>query len=176
MQRILLLLVALIVLGMSATAQNKTFTREGLEYALDLPSPLWRAVARVDVHEHFEFINGDDYSNGYLRLRKKLVAVGTKPDSMFAEDEPWELQKLPGYVVCCSGKGTDFTGNLKGRVFSYEFVDGGSAMDGRIYYLQVDNRTFYVLHFTVAGKKLQGLQEQMDSMARSFRLKRTCID
>lgn len=171
MRRILLTLLALIVAGISTTAQNKTFTREGLEYALDLPSPLWRAVARVDLHEHFEFINGDDYSNGYLRLRKKLVAVGTKPDSLFAEDEKWELQRRPGYVVCSAGKGTDFAGKLTGTVFSYEYVDAGSAMDGRIYYLQVDNRTVYVLHFTVASKKLEALREQMDSMARSFRLK-----
>lgn len=171
MWRIVLTLLALIVAGISAAAQNKTFTREGLDYALDLPSPLWKAVARIDVHEHFEFINGDDYRNGYLRLRKKLVAVGTKPDSLFAEYEKWELQRLPGYVVCSAGKGTDFAGNLTGAMFSYEYVDGGSAMDGRIYYLQVDNRTFYVLHFTVASKKLEGLREQMDSMARSFRLK-----
>ena len=171
MRRILFALLALIVLGTSAAAQNKTFTRRNLEYALDFPSPLWRAAARVDVHQHFEFINGDDYSNGYLRLRKKFVAVGTGPDTLFAEDEKWTLQKLPGYVVCSGGQGTDFTGNLRGSVFSYEYVDGGSAMDGRIYYLQVDNRTFYVLHFTVASKKLQGLREQMDSIARSFRLK-----
>lgn len=171
MRRILLTLLALIVLGISATAQNKTFTRDGLEYALDLPSPLWRPVARVDVHEHFEFINGDDYSNGHLRLRKKLVAPGTRTENIFAEDEKWELQRLSGYVVCSAGKGTDFTGTLRGTVFSYEYVDGGSAMDGRIYYLQVDSRTFYVLHFTVASEKLQGLREQMDFIARSFRLK-----
>jgi hypothetical protein len=36
----------------------------------------------------------------------------------------------------------------------------GNAMDGRIYFLQVDNRTFYVLHFTVASQKLQGFREQ----------------
>ena len=64
MRRILLTLLAPMVLGISATAQNKTFNPGGLEYALDLPSPLWRAVARVDVHEHFEFIKGDDYRNG----------------------------------------------------------------------------------------------------------------
>jgi hypothetical protein len=171
MRRILLTLLAFIVLGISATAQNKTFTRDGLEYALDLPSPLWRAVARVDLHEHFEFLNGDDHSNGHLRLRKKLVEPGTRIENIFAEDEKWELQRLSGYVVCSAGKGTDFTGNLRGTVFSYEYIDGGSAMDGRIYYLQVDSRTFYVLHFTVASKKLQGLREQMDFIARSFRLK-----
>jgi hypothetical protein len=44
-------------------------------------------------------------------------------------------------------------------------------MDGRIYYLQLNTRTFYALHFTVAGDKLQSLRDQMDAIARSFRLK-----
>ena len=44
-------------------------------------------------------------------------------------------------------------------------------MDGRIYYLQLDNRIFYALRFTVASEKLQSLRDQMDSIARSFRLK-----
>jgi hypothetical protein len=44
-------------------------------------------------------------------------------------------------------------------------------MDGRIYYLRVDNHTFYILHFTVASEKLPSLLDQMDSIARSFRLK-----
>ena len=156
---------------MSGSSQTRTFTRENLDYALELPSPLWRAVARVDVHEHFEFINGDDYSNGYLRLRKKLVASGTVPGVLFREDEKWELTRLPGYIVCNNGNGTDFRGQLNGATFTYEFVNKGRNMDGRIYYLQVDKRTFYVLHFTVASDKLQGLQDQMNFIARSFRLK-----
>lgn len=98
---------------------------------------------------------------------KKLVAPGTSTENIFADDEKWELRKLPGYVACSSGKGTDFTGHLKGTLFSYECVDGGSAMDGRIYYLQVDSRTFYVLHFTVASKRLQGL--------RAVRIRTLCV-
>lgn len=171
MRKVLFLLVALIVFGTGTTAQDKTFTRDGLEYVLDLPSPLWKEVARVDVHEHFEFVNGNDYSNGYLRVRKKIVAPDTSTENIFAEDEKWELRKLAGYVACSSCKGTSFTGHLRGTLFSYEYVDGGRSMEGRVYYLQVDKRTFYVLHFTVASEKLQGLREQMDSMARSFRLK-----
>jgi hypothetical protein len=53
-------LLSFIALGISATAQTQTFTRGGLYYALDFPSPSWRAMSRVDMHEHFEFINGDD--------------------------------------------------------------------------------------------------------------------
>jgi hypothetical protein len=171
MRLILMLLLIVIPVSMSANAQTATFTREGVEYLLDLPSPSWRAVSRVDVHEHLEFVNGDDYSNGYLRLRKKLVTPDTTTEDLFSEAEKWELQKLPGYVVCSGGKGTDFNGQLKGTVFSYEFVNHGRNMDGRIYYLRLDSRTFYILHFTVASEKLPSLRDQMDSIARSFRLK-----
>ena len=172
MRLILTLLLIIVPLSINANAQTQTFTREGVEYLLDLPSPSWRAVSRVDVHEHLEFVNGDDYSNGYLRLRKKVVTLDTAADDLFSEAEKWELQKLPGYVVCSGGKGTEFSGQLKGTVFSYEFVNKGRNMDGRIYYLRLDSRTFYILHFTVASEKLPSLRNQMDSIARSFRLKR----
>ena len=75
MRVILLALLLIIPLSTNADAQTQTFTREGVEYVLDVPSPSWRAVSRVDVHEHLEFVNGDDYSNGYLRLRKKVVTT-----------------------------------------------------------------------------------------------------
>ena len=169
--RVILLALLLIIPGTNADAQTQTFTREGVEYVLDLPSPSWRAVSRVDVHEHFEFVNGDDFSNGYLRLRKKVVIPDTTAADLFSEAEKGELQKLPGYVVCSGGKGTEFNGQLKGTVFSYEFVNQGRNMDGRIYFLRLDNRTFYLLYFTVASEKLPSLREQMDSIARSFRLK-----
>ena len=95
----------------------------------------------------------------------------TTSEELFREAEKWELQKLPGYVVCSGGKGTEFNGQLKGTVFSYEFVNQGRNMDGRIYFLRLDNRTFHVLYFTVASEKLPSLRDQMDSIAKSFRLK-----
>ena len=171
MRVILVALLLIIPLSTNADAQTQTFTREGVEYVLDLPSRSWRTVSRVDVHEHLEFVNGDDYSNGYLRLRKRLVTSDTTSQDLFSEDEKWELQKLPGYVVCSGGKGTEFNGKLKGTVFSYEFVNQGRNMDGRIYYLRLDSHTFYILHFTVASEKLPSLRNQMDSIARSFHLK-----
>lgn len=138
---------------------------------MDLPSTSWRPVSRVDVHDHFEFINGADPGNGYLRIRKNLVSPGTTAADLFREAEMWELQRLPGYVVCSGGRGAEFNGHHKGTVFSYEFVEKGKGMDGRIYYLEVDKRTFYALHFTVASEKLATLRERMDFIARSFRLK-----
>ena len=171
MRVILVALLLIIAFSTNADAQTQTFTREGVEYVLDLPSPSWRAVSRVDIHEHLEFVNGDDYNNGYLRLRKKLVTPDTTSTNLFSEAEKWELQKLPGYVVCSGGKGTEFNGQLKGTVFSYEFVNQGRNMDGRIYFLRLDSRTVYILHFTVASEKLPSLRDQMDSIARSFRFK-----
>jgi hypothetical protein len=156
---------------LTANAQTQSFSREGVEFVIEFPSHSWRAVTRTDVHEHVEFINGTDTRNGYLRVRKKVVARGTNALTLFAEDEKWELSRLPGYVVCSGGKGTEFSGHLRGIWYSYEFVKDGTNMDGRLYYLPADNRTFYVLHFTVASENLPGLRNEMDSIARSFRLK-----
>ena len=171
MRRILIALFLTIPLSLTVTGQSRTFTRDGLEYTLELPSPSWRAVSRVDVHEHLEFINNNDYSNGYLRLRKKFVNPGATPQDLFRYEEAWDLRRLPGYVVCSDGIGAAIEGHLKGTMFSYEYLNQGRSMDGRIYYLQVDNRTFYVLHFSVASDKLQMLRSQIDSIVKSFRLK-----
>jgi hypothetical protein len=151
--------------------QTRRFTRSDIDYELELPSPAWRAIPTVDVHTHLEFVNGNDPSNGYLRLRKIVVAHSTTAPELFAHDEKWELQRLPGYVVCSECNGVRFNGQLSGDVFSYEYVSGGRTMYGRIYYLQVDGRTFYSLRFAVARDKLPEMQGQMDLMALSFRLK-----
>ena len=153
-------------------AQTQTFTMEDIDFVLELPSPEWRVISRLDVHNRVEFINGTDTGNGYLRLRKMRGPAGTTAAAdLFSYQETWELQSLTGYVVCSNGKGEPFNGRLNGAAFSYEYVSNGKGMDGRIYYLQIDSRTFYALHFTVASAKLQGFRNQMDSIARSFRLK-----
>lgn len=154
-----------------ASAQSWTFARDGVEYVIDLPSATWRVVPRVDVHEHVEFVNGNDEANGYLRLSKILVDSDTTAANLFQSDEKWNLQRLPGYVVCSDCNGDAFRGYLSGTTFSYEYLSGGRTMAARVYYLQSDKRTFYVLRFTVARDKLQSIREQMDFMARSFRLK-----
>src|SRR5688500_14330061 len=77
MRVILLALLSIVPLIPNADAQTQACTREGVEYVMDLPSPSWRAVSRVDIHEHLEFVNGDDYHNGHLRLRKKVVTPDT---------------------------------------------------------------------------------------------------
>jgi hypothetical protein len=166
-----LIIMTLVCLNsLNASAQSWTFARDGVEYVLDLPSATWRVVSRVDVHEHVEFVNGNDEINGHLRLRKILVDFDNSPANLFQQDEKWNLQRLPGYVACSDCTREAFRGHFSGATFSYEYISGGRTMAGRVYYLQLDKRTFYALRFTVARDKLQNIREQIDFIARSFRL------
>lgn len=161
----------LLASSLAFAVQTRRFTKPDIEYELELPSPAWQVNSRLDVHEHLEFVNGNDVLNGYLRLRKIAVVQPTTAAELFRRDEEWELRRLAGYVVCSECKGISFNGQLSGAAFSYEYVSGGKTMYGRIYYLEIDSRTFYSLRFTVARDKLQGMHEQMDFIARSFHLK-----
>lgn len=163
---VLLLIASSVIAG-----QSRRFSRDDIEFILDLPSPAWRAVSRVDVHNHPDFINGSDPTNGYLRLRKIFTNQPSTASELFRQQETLELQRLPGYMVCSECDGVQFNGRLPGTVFSYEYVNGGKTMYGRIYYLQIDQRAFYSLHFTVARDRLSVTREDMDSIARSFYLK-----
>ncbi len=168
---VVLTIVGLSLVSVNGMAQTQTFTRERIEYVLELPSPEWQVISRLDVHDHVEFMYEGDRESGYLRLRKNKVSAGTTEEDLFRYDEKWRLQSLPGYIVCGECKGEKFIGRLPGRVFAYEYTSGGRAMAGRIYYLQIDSRTFHTLHFSGERGKLDNLRSQMDSIAGSFRLK-----
>ena len=170
--RCLVLLIALVCFSsLSVQAQSWTFTHDGVDYVLELPSPTWRVISRLDVHDHVDFVNGNDETAGYLRVGKHLVNAGTTPFDLFQFEEKWRLQELPGYVVCGDCKGAAFSGRLNGATFSYEYISVGKVMTGRIYYLQVDQRTFYSLRFTVAQDRFKSIEGQMETIARSFRVK-----
>ena len=109
-----------------------------------------------------------DRSDGYLRIRKEVVDEGTTASDLSRRDHELKLRFLAGYV---EGKEENFPGRLKGVTSSYEFTAAGKSMLGRIYYLQADARTIYVLHFTGARDKLRLIRNQTDAMARSFQLK-----
>jgi hypothetical protein len=168
--RRLISLAAACLLGLTATAaaQTQIFSDPHAPYTLELPSETWRAITRPDSeHEHTEFVYGDR-SDGYLRIRKEVVDDGTTASSLSQRDHDLKLRFLAGYV---EGKEENFPGRLKGVTSSYEYVAAGKPMLGRIYYLQADSRTIYVLHFTGRREKLMQLRSQTDSMARSFQLK-----
>ena len=163
----LLLALALVFTSFSAIALAQgDYT--GADYKLELPSDKWRVVQEPDsLHEHAEFIYGDRM-DGYLRIRKEVVEAGTTPSNLLQRDQDQKLHFQTGYI---EGREEQFKGRLSGVTFGYEFTSGGKAMAGRMYYLQADNRTIYVLRFTALRDKLALIRNQTDSIARSFQLK-----
>ncbi len=161
--------VGLLALCLSmAQAQTQIYDDAHAGYTFELPSPTWRAIERPDSeHAHTEFVYGDR-SDGYLRIRKEVVADGMTTAALSRRDHDLKLRFLAGYV---EGKEENFAGRLKGVTSSYEFTASGKPMLGRIYYLQADSHTIYVLHFTGARDKLMRIRNQTDSMARSFQPK-----
>jgi hypothetical protein len=151
-----------------ASAQSQTFTSDDIEYALELPSQVWKVTARPDsVHQHLEFVNGDRMG-GYLRIRKETVDAGATPTDLANRDQDVKLRFIPGFV---QGKQERFSGRLNGVTASYEFTSAGKSMAGRIYYLQADARTIYTLHFTGQRDKFLRIRNQTDAIARSFHVK-----
>ncbi len=160
------LAIALALVFSAATAWGQE-TFENTEYALELPNATWKATPRSDsAHQHTEFIYGDRL-DGYLRLRKEMVEAEMTPEKLARRDEDLKLRYANGFV---GGKLAPFAGRLNGSVLSYEYTAAGKPMAGRIYYLQADSRTIYVLQFTGLRDKLLRIQNQTDSIARSFRI------
>lgn len=160
--------LALLVCGASARAQEQPYTSETDEYVLELPTETWKSVSRPDSEQRrTEFVNGTR-PDGYLRVRREVVEANTKLLDFAHAEADTKLRYQPGFVV---GKDERFAGRLSGVVLNYEYTQGGKPMAGRVYYLQADNRTVYVLHFTGLRDKLQRIQPQTDAIARSFRLK-----
>ena len=166
--RLFLFALALLASAASAATAQEQTTSETKEYALELPSAGWRAVPRGDnAHEHTDFVF-NDRTDGYLRVRRETVEGDTKLADFARAQADTKLRYLPNFV---GGKDERFAGRLSGIVTNYEYTSGGKPMAGRLYYLQADGRTVYVLHFTGMRDKLQRIQNQTDAIARSFRLK-----
>jgi hypothetical protein len=160
-------LAAVLALANAAPAQE-TFSSANADYTLELPSARWKVTQEPDsLHEHAEFIYGDR-NDGYLKVRKEVVEAGTTAADIARRDQEQKLRFQTGYV---EGKQDNFEGRLKGVTFGYEYTAGGKTMVGRVYYLQADNRTVYVLRFTGLRDKLLQIRNQTDGIARSFRLK-----
>jgi hypothetical protein len=161
-------LLALVLSSFSALAQTETFSDANVDYALELPSAAWRLIEKPDAdHALAGFIYGDRM-DGYLQIRKEVVDAGVTPQNLSQRESDQKLRFLPGFI---EGKGEEFGGRMKGVAFNYEYTSAGKPMAGRIYYLQADNRTIYVLRFTGHRDRLGRIRNQTDIIARSFRLK-----
>lgn len=152
----------------SVAAQTETFTDDKVDYRLELPSPTWHVVGRPDeLQQRAEFIYGDRL-DGYLQVHKEMVEPGLDASGLARSYRDDKLHFKPGYV---DGKEESFVGKLNGVTMSYEFTYSGKPMVGRIYFLQADNRSIYVLHFTGLRDKLARIRNQTDLIARSLTVK-----
>lgn len=162
---LLLILVGSLV---SAFAQTETFSDANVDYTLELPSQNWRLSEKpAPDHSLAGFVYGDRM-DGYLQIRKEVVDAGVTPQNLSQRESEQKLRFLPGFI---EGKEDPFSGRLNGVAFNYEYTHAGKPMAGRIYYLQADNRTIYVLRFTALRDRLTRIRNQTDIIARSFRLK-----
>ena len=170
MRRLINTAACALALALAAVAQQgpQVYTNENVGYELELPNATWRTVPRSDsVHEHVEFIY-QDRSDALLRIRKEVVSDASKPAALAERDRENKWRYQPGFV---EGKTDNFAGRLSGISVAYEYTAAGKPMTARVYYLQVDARTVYVLHFTGRRNTLLQLRAQTDSIARSFRVK-----
>jgi hypothetical protein len=168
MKHLIAILVLLVVGSCSLAVAQTTYTNDQVDYTIDLPNAVWRAIIEPDEsHGHAEFVNGDRLE-GYLQIRKEVVDAGTTPSDLARRDLDQKFRFLPGFV---EGKEEKFSGRLSGVTISYEFIKTAKPMIGRVYYLQTDNRTIYALRFSGLRDKLTRIRNQTDFIARSFKLK-----
>jgi hypothetical protein len=154
------------IVGMKMTTpQANDLTKTFDDFSLDLPNETWRVSNKT---ANPEIIYGDRL-DGYLQIRKVVINEGTTLSDVIDREINQKLQFKPGFV---NGKEENFKGNLSGKAANYEYTGSGKAMIGRVYFLQADNKTVYVLHFTGLRDKLRLLRNQTDSIARSFELKK----
>lgn len=80
----------------------------------------------------------------------------------------WDRVSLPGYVKTQTEA---FEGRLGGGQYGYEYISEGKPVAKLNYYLQANTRIIYRLEFTGSQEELSALSEQIDFIARSFRLR-----
>ena len=157
-----------LVFATNLSAQSQTFSDANVEYTFDLPEATWKMIIKPSAsNPNVEYAYGDRL-DGHLEIRIVSVKESDALAEIILNDQEQKLQFLPGYVA---GKEEVFSGSLKGRVFNYEYVRSGKPMSGRFYYLKSDATTVYIVRFTGLQDKLRFIRNQVDSIARTFKLK-----
>jgi hypothetical protein len=155
-------------MAFSAFAQSQAFSDENVEYTFDVPNETWKMTAKPSTTSpNVEYVYGDR-SAGHFEVRKLTV----KSDDLMSDvigGEEEKLKFMQGYVA---GKEENFAGNLRGTVFNFEYVRSGRTMSGRFYFLKANTTTVYVLRFMAEKQKLLTIRNQIDSIARTFEVKK----
>ncbi len=158
-----LMIAAGLFLSVSVLAQNKTFSDPNVEYTFEIPEANWILTNKSP---NVEFVYNDK-KDGHFEVRKLSVKSGGIMADVI-RDEEQKLQFLPGYVA---GKEENFQGAYNGRVFNFEYVRSSLNMSGRYYFLKVNDTTVYVLRFSGNRDKLRSIRNEVDLIARTFKLK-----
>ncbi len=154
--------------AISAFAQGKAFSDPNVDYSFDIPDAKWKMTVKPSATvPNVEFVNVER-NDGHLEVRKLKAAKGFVMSDLIRSEEQ-KLQFQQGYVA---GKEENFSGLLRGTAFNFEFARSGRPMSGRFYFLKAGDETVYVLRFTGYRDKLRSLQNQTDSIARTFVVKR----
>jgi hypothetical protein len=152
----------------AASAQTSTFDDKNVEYTFDLPAPLWKMTVKpTAASPNVEYVYGDRL-DGHLEIRKMSVKADDMMSDIIVREQEQRLQFRPGFVA---GKDENFAGNYRGGVFNFEYTQSGKAMSGRYYFLRSDPTTVYVLRFTGLRNQLMSIRNQIDSIARTFKVK-----
>ena len=176
MRKFTILLTSVLVAALfpsTTRSQTRTFTNRSVDYVIEFPSSKWRILPSsgiVSARTRKEFIHADG-DRVRLLIRRKLVDVDVTPSDMVRRRQLWD-RHLAGYVLI---KEESFNGQMSGVKFAYEYTRGGKPMTALIYYLEADNRTIYSLLFRGTRDEMQRLHDQSDSIARSFRLKKSSL-
>jgi hypothetical protein len=157
------MMIAGLILSVSAVAQKKTFSDPNVEYTFEIPDTNW---IMTNKSPNVEYVYGDK-KDGHFEVRKLSIKSGEMMADVI-RDEEQRLQFLPGYVA---GKEENFQGVYNGRVFNFEFVRSSRNMSGRYYFLKTSDSTVYVLRFTGNQTKLRSIRNEIDLIARTFKLK-----
>lgn len=148
--------------------KGSTFSDKNVEYTFDLPEAAWKMTVKpTAAAPTVEYVFGDRL-DGHLEIRKITVKADEMLSDVIVRDQEQKVQFKPGFVA---GKQENFAGNYAGKVSNYEYVQSGKNMSGRFYYLKIDATNVYVLRFTGYRSNLRTIRNQIDSIARTFKVK-----
>jgi hypothetical protein len=169
MKNLLLSAILMLVFAIFAFGQSTSFSDANVEYTFDIPEATWKMTVKpTTASPNVEYVYGDRL-DGQIEIRRVSIKGDELVTDVILRETEQKLQFMQGFVA---GKEETFAGNLKGKVFNFEFVKAGKNMSGRFYYLKANDATVYVLRFTGYRDKLRTIRNQTDQMARSFELKK----
>jgi hypothetical protein len=166
-KKLTILFFSLALFGAISFAQT-TFKDDNVPYTFEIPEATWKMTVKPSAtNPTVEYVYGDR-TDGHLEIRRIQTSANELLSELIEKEKEQKLQFLPGYVA---GKEENFSGALSGKVFNFEFIRSGRNISGRFYYLRADEKNVYVLRFTGERDKLRLIRNQLDMIARTFKVK-----